>query len=115
MPQAIAAWCRRDGHRIAYRTYYGVGDPGHCIPHDVDILFIASYTQASPLAYALAKVYSAKGVRTAIGGPHARAFPSDCLRFFDYVVHSCDQALIRDVLAGEYAPGSIVRSERPLD
>lgn len=50
MPQAIAAWCRRDGHRIAYRTYYGVGDPGHCIPHDVDILFIASYTQASPLA-----------------------------------------------------------------
>lgn len=63
----------------------------------------------------MAKVYSAKGVRTVIGGPHARAFPSDCLRFFDYVVHSCDQALIRDVLAGEYAPGSIVRSERPLD
>jgi hypothetical protein len=32
--------------------------------------------QASALAYALAKLYRRDGVRTVIGGPHARAFPT---------------------------------------
>jgi len=35
-----------------------------------------------------------------IGGPHARAFPQDYLRFFDLVVGDSDEALVGDILDG---------------
>jgi hypothetical protein len=76
------------------------------LPPDLDLVFIASYTQASALAYALAKLYRRDGARTVIGGPHARAFPQDCLRFFDLVVGDCDEALVGDILDGVYDPGT---------
>ena len=91
MPQAIAVWCRRHGHRTAYATYWGHGDPRRLLPNDLDVVFIATYTQASGLAYALARLYRRDGVRTIVGGPHARSFPTDCLRFFDVVVQECDE------------------------
>ena len=49
---------------------------------------------ASALAYALAKLYRREGTLTVIGGPHARSFPADRLRFFDWVVLECDKTLI---------------------
>jgi hypothetical protein len=64
--------------------------------------------------YALAKLYRQAGTRTVIGGPHAIAFPRDCLRFVDLVVRECDQALIADILRGAFDPGSIVSSPRPF-
>src|SRR5436190_5244368 len=85
-PQAVAVWCRQLGHQVFYATYYGQRDPITLLPDDLDVVFISTYTQASALAYALAKVYSAKRTITVIGGPHAKAFPRDCLRFFDFVV-----------------------------
>jgi radical SAM superfamily enzyme YgiQ (UPF0313 family) len=54
-------------------------------------------------------------VRTVIGGPHAKAFPVDCLRFFDIVVTMCDEELIADILAGHVDPGSVAASEHPFD
>jgi hypothetical protein len=55
-PQAIAVWCRRLGHRTSYATYYGIGrDARRLLPSDLDIVFIAAYTQASPMAYAPAR------------------------------------------------------------
>ena len=33
-----------------------------------------------------------------IGGPHAKQFPDDCLRFFDIVVGDCDKTLIAEIL-----------------
>src|SRR6185436_14218722 len=62
----------------------------------------------------LAKLYRRRGVRTVIGGPHAVAFPADCLRFFDHVVRDCDATLVADLVAGLYDPGTIVTSGRPL-
>jgi radical SAM superfamily enzyme YgiQ (UPF0313 family) len=114
-PQAISVWCRRLGHETTYATYYGVGQPHRMLPTDLDVVFISCYTQVSHLAYALAKLYRAAGVRTVIGGPHARAFPMDCLRFFDLVVGQCDEALVADIVAGQFDPGSIISSERPLE
>jgi radical SAM superfamily enzyme YgiQ (UPF0313 family) len=114
-PQAIAVWCREMGHRTFYATYYGAGDPKRSLPADLDVVFIAVYTQASALAYALAKLYRREGVLTVIGGPHAKAFPTDCLRYFDVVVREGDKPLIADILKGVYDPGTIVSSSKPLE
>jgi hypothetical protein len=113
-PQVIAVWCRQLGHRTSYATYYGYGDPPNLLPDDLDVVFIASYTQVSALAYALAKLYRARGTRTVIGGPHAKAFPIDCLRFFDVVVGECDRSLIADIVNDAYDPGSVASSREPF-
>jgi radical SAM superfamily enzyme YgiQ (UPF0313 family) len=114
-PQAIAVWCRQLGHRTFYAAYYGVGDPKRSLPDDLDVVFIGVYTQASALAYALAKLYRREGTRTIIGGPHAKAFPRDCLRYFDIAVRECDKELIGEILAGTFDPGTAVSSRRPFD
>jgi radical SAM superfamily enzyme YgiQ (UPF0313 family) len=108
MPQVVAAWCRALGHRVSYATYYGQSDPELLLPDDLDVVFIAATTQASALAYALARLYRARGVVTIAGGPHAKCFPEDCARFFDFTVKRCDQNLIADILAGHFDPPTIL-------
>jgi radical SAM superfamily enzyme YgiQ (UPF0313 family) len=114
-PQAIAVWCRRAGYDTFYATYYGVGRPERRLPPDLDVVFICSYTQASPFAYALARLYKRAGTRTIIGGPHAKSFSNDCSRFFDVVVRDCNEGLIRDIVAGQVDPGSIISSATAFD
>jgi len=114
MPQVVSVWCRQLGHTVHYATYYGQGDPLRLVPEELDLVFIATYTQASALAYALAKVFRRRRVRTVIGGPHAKAFPADCLRFFDLVVKDCDKALIAEILADRFSGPAIASSGRPL-
>ena len=114
-PQAISVWCRRLGHETFYATYYGLGRPDRLLPADLDVVFISCYTQVSRLAYALAKLYRRAGVRTVIGGPHAKAFPVDCLRFFDLVVRECDPELVTGILAGQFDPGTLISAGRPFD
>jgi radical SAM superfamily enzyme YgiQ (UPF0313 family) len=114
MPQAVAVWCRQLGHHVSYATYYGQQDPLRLLPDDLDVLFVSTHTQASALSYALARLYRRQKTLTVIGGPHARSFPRDCLRFFDLVVGHCDRALIADIVRGSYDPGAVVSSERPL-
>ncbi len=111
-PQAVSVWCRQMGHRVFYALYFGFGDPIKKLPQDLDIVFISAYTFQAPLAYALGKVYRAKGIRTVIGGSHAKAFPQDCLRYFDLAVMECDQALITDIVNDQFEPGSIISSPK---
>jgi radical SAM superfamily enzyme YgiQ (UPF0313 family) len=113
-PQAVSVWCRQLGHHVRYATYYGQAVPESLLPDDLDVVFIATDTRSSALAYALAKLYRRRRVLTVIGGAHARAFPLDCLRFFDFTVRDCDKVLIDDILKGVYARGSIVTSGRAL-
>jgi radical SAM superfamily enzyme YgiQ (UPF0313 family) len=87
-----------------YVTYYGIGDPLDAIPVDTDWVFISCYTQVSPLAYALAKILRIRGTITVLGGPHAKSFPVDALRFFDYVVKECNQQLISNLLNLDFPP-----------
>lgn len=114
-PQAVSVWCRQLGHETFYAIYYGVGELDQRLPRDLDVIFLCCYTQASALAYALAKIYRRAGARTVIGGPHAKAFPADCARFFDVVVKECDKSLIADILSDGYPPGSVVSSGKPFD
>jgi len=114
-PQAVSVWCRQLGHETFYATYNGLGQLEQRLPRDLDVVFLSCYTQPSALAYALAKIYRRAGARTVIGGPHAKAFPLDCARFFDVVVKECDKSLVADILAGRFAPGSIVSSAKPFD
>jgi radical SAM superfamily enzyme YgiQ (UPF0313 family) len=97
-PQAVSVWCRQLGHETFYATYWGQADPASLLPADLDVVFVGAYTRAAPLAYALAKRWRRAGTTTVIGGPHARGFPDDCLRFFDVVVADCDRALVADIV-----------------
>jgi radical SAM superfamily enzyme YgiQ (UPF0313 family) len=114
-PQAVSVWCRQLGHEVHYATYYGQSPPETLLPDDLDAVFLATYTQASALAYALARLYRSRGALTVLGGPHATSFPTDSLRFFDFVVHDCDKNLIDGILRGDFEPGSVVSSGRILD
>lgn len=112
-PQAVAVWCRQLGHKVHYETYYGQQDPKSLLPDDLDVVFISTYTHASALANALGKYYRQLNTLSVIGGPHAKAFPFDCLRFFDLVVRDCDKALIDDILSGRFEPHQVITSGRP--
>ena len=113
MPQAVSVWCRELGHEVFYATYFGQRDPKELLPNDLDIVFISAYTRASALAYALAKLYRQDGTLTILGGPHAKAFPDDSLRFFDVVVRGCDRELVADIVRTPPA-GEIVTNGRPI-
>ena len=113
-PQAVVSWCRQLGHETFYATYYGVGNILSSLPRDLAVLFVSTYTQASPLAYAVANSYRASGTLLVVGGPHAKSFPLDCLRFFDIAVEECDKSLIADILAGHFDRGSVVSSRMSL-
>jgi radical SAM superfamily enzyme YgiQ (UPF0313 family) len=113
MPQAISVWCREMGHEVFYATYYGQKDPKRLLPGDLDLVFISAHTQASALAYALAKLYRREKTLSVIGGAHARGFPIDCLRFFDVAVRHCDKTLIADILRAPPV-GQIVTSGSAL-
>lgn len=113
MAQAISVWCRELGHEVFYATHFGQKNPEQLLPDDLDVVFISAFTRTSALAYALAKLYKWKKTLTVIGGPHAKAFPDDCLRFFDVAVQECDKSLIADILSS--APrGEIITSGRTL-
>ena len=115
MPQVIATWARQLGHRVTYATYYGQRDPVALLPPgEFDVVIIATSTQGSALAYALATLYRAGGVRTVIGGAHAASYPEDCARFFDTVVTRCDKPLLAALLSDvpPRAPSSAARLDR---
>lgn len=114
-PQAISVWCRRMGHHVHYATYYGFGDPKARLPDGLDIVFISVHTPRAPLAYALSRAYRLEGTRTVIGGPHAKAYPQDCLRYFDLVVLECDQELIANIINNQFEPRSVVSSPKPYE
>jgi hypothetical protein len=98
MPQAVAAWCEAQGHEVTFVCYTGFEDLVEELPSRVDLVFIGAFTEAAFLAYALSGLFRSRGAVTVLGGPHARCYPEDALKYFDYVVGFTDQDVIRDVL-----------------
>jgi hypothetical protein len=98
MPQAIAVWCEDGGHDVTYMCYRGLEDLAEEFQNDYDIVFIGAYTQCAQLAYALSSFFRSRGAVTALGGPHARSYPQDASKYFDYVFGLTDRDMIRDVL-----------------
>lgn len=98
MPQVIATWCEEAGHKVTLTCYTGRENLVDELPEKVDLVFISSFTQAAHLAYALSNMFRARGAITVIGGPHARCYPEDARRYFDYVLGFTDKELILDLL-----------------
>ncbi len=98
MPQVIAAWCEEQGHDVTLVTYTGRENLIEELPSKVDIVFISSFSEAAMLSYALSNLFRSRGAVTAIGGPHARCYPQDARKYFDYVLGFTDRALINEVL-----------------
>jgi hypothetical protein len=114
MPQVVAVWAERMGHKVEYVTYTGFEDLRRELPRGVDILFVNAFTQAAYLAYSVSNLYRKQGVVTVLGGPHARAYAEDARDYFDYLVGLADQQLICDLLR-DFSPnpkGGVALSAR---
>ncbi len=98
MPQVIATWCEEQGHEVTLVTYTGRENLVRELPDKVDLVFISSFTEAALLSYALSNLFRSRGAITAIGGPHARCYPQDAQKYFDYVLGFTDEAVILEVL-----------------
>ncbi len=116
MTQAVSVWCRNLGHKVYFASYFGQSDPGNLLPDDLNVVFISCFSRGSALAYSLAKRFKLENnnILTVIGGPHAKQFPQDALRYFDVVVKGCDKLLIKDILE-QFPKGEILDCSRPLD
>ena len=98
MPQVVATWCEQEGHDVKMICYTGYEDLRKELPHHVDVVFICSFTQAALLAYALSNYFRQKGTVTVLGGPHARCYPDDAVKYFDYVLGFTHKSTIMEVL-----------------
>lgn len=98
MPQVIGVWCARDGHDVRFVCYTGREDLEEELPEEIDVLFVGAFTQSAQLAYAVSHLFRKKGVTTVLGGPHARCYPEDATRYFDYVLGFTNREIVRDVL-----------------
>jgi len=98
MPQAVAVWCEEQGHDVRFVCYTGFEDLSRELLEDTDVLFIGAFTRAAQLAYAISNLYRRRGAVTILGGPHARCYPEDAARFFDYVLGFTDKTVLEDVL-----------------
>lgn len=98
MPQAIGVWCRQEGHDVTYVCFTGPEDVSKELPHRLDLVFIAAFTEAAYTAYAFSGLFRSKGTVTVLGGPHARCFPEDARQYFDYVLGLTDRHTLAEVL-----------------
>ena len=98
MPQVVAVWCEQQGHEVTFVCYTGLENLVDELPVDVDLVFVGAFTEAAHLAYAVSNLFRSRGAVTALGGPHARCYPQDAQRYFDYVLGFTDKDVIRDVL-----------------
>jgi hypothetical protein len=98
MPQVIATWCEEKGHKVTFVCCTGRENIVDELPEKLDFVFISAFTEAALLSYALSNLFRSRGALTVIGGPHARCYPQDAQKYFDYVLGFTDRTLIHQVL-----------------
>jgi hypothetical protein len=98
MPQVVATWCEQEGHEVTMICYTGREDLRKALPKGVDLVFISAFTQAALLAYSLSNYFQSLGAVTVLGGPHARCYPDDAIKYFDYVLGFTNKSTIAEVL-----------------
>ena len=98
MPQVVGVWCEELGHEVRFICYTGKEDFSQELLNDTDVLFVNAFTLSAQLAYAISHLYRRHGAVTALGGPHARCYPEDAGRYFDYVLGLTDKSVVEDVL-----------------
>jgi hypothetical protein len=103
MASVVPVWCERAGLHVDCFVYTGFEDLATALPADPDLVFISSFSRSAQLAYAMSELYRRQGAVTVLGGPHARCYPDDAMRYFDYVCGFTSEATIREITA-ECAP-----------
>jgi hypothetical protein len=98
MPQVVGVWCEELGHEVNYICYTGKEDLLQELPQNSDIIFIGAFTETALTAYALSNFLQSRGSVTVLGGPHARCYPEDAVKYFDYVTGFTDKSIIHDIL-----------------
>ena len=98
MPQVLGVWCEEAGHDVSLVCYTGLENLVEELPEDIDILFVGAFSQGALLAYAISEMFRRRGAVTCIGGPHARCYPQDSQKYFDYVLGFTDKTLLYKVL-----------------
>ena len=98
MPQVVATWCEEEGHDVTFLCYTGLEELRKELPQKVDLVFICSFTQAAFLSYALSNYFRTNGAVTVLGGPHARCYPDDAIKYFDYVLGLTHRSTIKEVV-----------------
>jgi hypothetical protein len=98
MPQVIAVWCKQAGHDVTFDCYTGFENLFKELPTDIDLIFIGAFTQAAQRSYAISNLFRQRCAVTVLGGPHARCYPEDACKYFDYVLGFTDKQLIYDLL-----------------
>jgi hypothetical protein len=114
MPQAVAVWCEELGHDVRYVCYTGYEDLT-ALADETDLLIVGAFTLSAFTAYAVSNIYRSKGAVTVLGGPHARCYPEDAARHFDYVLGFTSKAEIAEILAeaGQHRPlGRLISAHR---
>lgn len=99
MPQAIGVWCEELGHEVRFVCYTGSEDLIGEVLVDTDVLFVGAFTRSAQTAYAVSNLSRRGGAVTVLGGPHARCYPQDAAKYFDYVLGFTDKRVIADLLA----------------
>jgi hypothetical protein len=97
MPQVVGVWCEQEGHSVQVVCYTGMEDLLQVLPSDLDLVFIGAFTQSAQLAYALSNFFRKRGAVTVLGGPHARCYPEDARKYYDYVLGFTDRNTIAEV------------------
>ncbi|WP_342349715.1 hypothetical protein, partial [uncultured Nitrospira sp.] len=98
MPQVVGVWCEELGHQVRFVCYTGREDLQQELLDETDIVFIGAFTRSALTAYAISQMFRSRGAVTVLGGPHARSYPQDAAKYFDYVVGFTDKTLIQDIL-----------------
>ncbi|HZM01026.1 MAG TPA: radical SAM protein [Planctomycetota bacterium] len=98
MPQVVGVWCEAEGHDVTLVCYTGLENLVEELPEGIDLAFIGAFTESALLAYSLSNLFRSRGAITVLGGPHARCYPEDARKYFDYVLGFTDRTVIRDVL-----------------
>ena len=98
MPQVVSVWCEEAGHDVKFVCYTGFENLLAEIPEDTDVVFVSSFTQAAQLAYAISNMCRQRGAVTVLGGPHARCYPEDAQKYFDYVTGFTDKTILNEIL-----------------
>jgi len=99
MPQVVGVWCEELGHQVRFVCYTGREDLLRELLDETDIVFIGAFTRSALTAYAISSMFRARGAVTVVGGPHARSYPQDAAKYFDYVVGFTNKIVIQDILA----------------
>lgn len=114
MPQVVGVWAEEFGCEVTHIAYTGREDLVAELPQDVDIVFISAFSQSAQLSYALSNRFRKLGAITVMGGPHARAYPADACKYFDYVLGFTHKSTIKDLLqdASQHRPLGIYLNEK---